>query len=195
MAVARAHAQALAEPFIDFPGHEPGINPREVRVIPVNAGDEVGEIRSRVQAAIERNDAAAHMPLSLVATAADPVIELDYPQRAFRRRFVHPRSRMLVYRDARSPPPAWWQERRIAKVSHQSLPVAGSNARYGEWGALRHCLEPNGRSRRACLERDPAEVWYQACRGEDEREPGRTTARLTWNPHFDHLVAADRGPD
>lgn len=191
----------LAAPFIDFLEHEPEINPVKYESLAVNAGDEIGEIRARVQAAIERGGAAAGMPLLLAATAADSVIDVPYLGRTFAQRFGHRRSRMLVYRDPRAPLPPWWQRqrmlarpsylpgRRIAELSHQSLPVAAANPLYGPGRPLQHCLEPNGLARRACLARDPGSIWYAAYRGEGERSAGRVTARLTWNPHFDDLAA------
>jgi len=201
----------LAEPFIDFIEREPEPNPVKYESLAVNTGDEMGEVLGRVRSALEARESIGDLPLLLVATEADSVIDLDYLQRGFREKFTHPASHMLLYRDTREPAPAWWQSRRmsermawlpehrIVEMSHQSLPVGAGNPLYGIDGLIRHCLEPNGASREECLARDPASVRYAAYRGEDERSERYLTSRLTWNPHFDDLVnrvarllAADR---
>lgn len=191
----------LAEPFIDFIEREPEPNPVKYESLAVNTGDEMGEILGRVQSALEARRSIDELPLLLVATEADSVIDLDYLQRTFRERFTHPESHMLVYRDTREPRPQWWQprrmsermawlpEHRIIEFSHQSLPVGPDNPLYGTDGLIRHCLEPNGASREACLARDPDSIRYAAYRGEEERTGRYLTARLTWNPHFDDMVA------
>lgn len=190
----------LAEPFIDFLEHEPEPNPVKYESLAVNAADEMGEVLGRVQSALEARPVIGDLPLLLVATEADSVIDLDYLQRGFRERFTHPASHMLLYRDLREPEPAWWRparmsermawlpEYRILEMSHQSLPVGPANPLYGLDGRIRHCLEPNGASREDCLDRDPQSIRYAAYRGEDERSARYLTSRLTWNPHFDDLV-------
>lgn len=190
----------LAEPFIDFIEHEPEPNPVKYESLAVNAGDEMGEIIGRVQSELEAHRSIADLPLLLVATEADSVIDLDYLQRGFRERFTHPASHMLVYRDTREPAPSWWEagrmsermawlpEHRIVEMSHQSLPVGPGNPLYGVDGLIRHCLEPNGASREECLARAPERIRYAAYRGEEDRAGPYLTSRLTWNPHFDDLV-------
>ena len=190
----------VAEPFIDFIEREPEPNPVKYESLAVNTGDEMGEILGRVQSELEVRPSIDELPLLLVATAADSVIDLDYLQRGFRERFTHPDSHMLVYRDTREPLPPWWQarrmsermawlpEHRIVEMSHQSLPVGPNNPLYGMDGLIRHCLEPNGVSREECLTRDPQGIRYAAYRGEEERTGRYLTSRLTWNPHFDDLV-------
>ncbi len=190
----------LAEPFIDFIEREPEPNPVKYESLAVNTGDEMGEILGHVQSELEARRSIDDLPLLLVATEADSVIDLDYLQRGFRDRFTHPDSHMLLYRDTREPPPSWWQsrrmsermawlpEQRIVEISHQSLPVGPGNPLYGVDGLIRHCLEPNGASREECLARDPQSIRYAAYRGEEERSGAHMTSRLTWNPHFDDLV-------
>ncbi len=192
-------AATLAEPFIDFVELEPEHNPVKYETLATNVGDEVRETVARTRDALSAAG-TIDLPTVVVATAADSVIDLDVLQRTFRQRLVSPRSRMILYRDARDPLPPWWQpermsafdaylpDERILELSHQSLPVSPQHPLYGRAGPLRHCLEPNGLSREACLQRDPGTIWYGAYRGPDERDPARTTARLTWNPHFDALV-------
>lgn len=190
----------LAEPFIDFIEREPEPNPVKYESLAVNTGDEMGEILRRVQSELEARRSIDDLPLLLVATEADSVIDLDYLQRSFRKRFSHPDSHMLLYRDTREPAPPWWQptrmsermawlpEHRIVEMSHQSLPVGPGNPLYGVDGLIRHCLEPNGASREECMARDPQGIRYAAYRGEDARSGPYLTSRLTWNPHFDDLV-------
>lgn len=194
-------AATLAEPFIDFVELEPELNPAKYETLATNVGDEVRETLGRTQDALA-TAGRIDMPMVLAATAADSVIDLDTLQRTFREQFVNPRNRMVVYRDTRRALPEWWQaermvafdayrpDERILEFSHQSLPVSPAHPLYGRGGPLRHCLEPNGLSHAACLERDPGTIWYGAYRGPDERHPEHTTARLTYNPHFDALVDA-----
>lgn len=187
----------LAEPFIDFLEEEPEINPVKYESLAVNAGDEVGEVRERVQVAL-RHRGEVELPTLLVGTAADSVINLDFLQRTFRERLIHPDSRFVLYRDTREPAPDWWRpermiaydahrpDERIVEMSHQSLPVAPDNPLYGRAGPLQHCLEPNGTDRAACLEAPRERVWYGAYH--DTSPPDRIVSRLTYNPHFDALV-------
>lgn len=187
----------LAEPFVDFLEHEPEINPVKYETLAVNAGDEIGEVRARVQRLLRHRGEVA-LPTLLVATEADSVIDLDYLQRGFRERFIHRDSRFVLYRDMRRPLPEWWQparmvaydarhpDARILEMSHQSLPVAPDNPLYGRGAPLQHCLEPNGGDREACLAAPREQVWYGAYH--DALPPDRIVSRLTWNPHFDTLV-------
>ena len=57
------------------------------------------------------------MPLFLVATEADSVINVSYLTEQFQRRFRHPASRMLVFRDTRRP----WPDRTVAIPTKASL--------------------------------------------------------------------------
>ncbi|MDZ7749614.1 MAG: hypothetical protein U5K43_13105 [Halofilum sp. (in: g-proteobacteria)] len=187
----------MAEPFVDFLEREPEINPVKYESLAVNVGDEVGEVRERVQVAL-RHAGEVDLPTLLVATAADSVINLDYLQRTFRERLVHPRSRLVLYRDTRAPRPDWWNDarmvayhahrpsERILEMSHQSLPVAPDNPLYGRGAPLQHCLEPNGTDRATCLAAPRERVWYGAYH--DASPDDRIVSRLTWNPHFDALV-------
>ena len=187
----------LLEPFMDFLEQEPEINPVKYETLAVNTGDEIGEVRQRVQALL-RNRGTVELPTLLVATEADSVIDLDYLQRAFRERLIHPSSRFVLYRDTRKPLPDWWHaermtahdaydpDSRVLEMSHQALPVGPRNPLYGRDGALHHCLEPNGADRSTCLDAPRDRVWYGAY--SDRSPQDRIVSRLTWNPHFDALV-------
>ena len=187
----------LLEPFLDFVEREPEVNPVKYETLAVNTGDEIGEVRARVQALL-REPETTDLPTLLVATEADSVINLDYLQRTFRERLTHPSSRFVFYRDMRNPAPEWWQPQRMAaydgyrpaerirEMSHQSLPVGPDNPLYGRAGALHHCLEPNGTDRASCLATPRDRVWYGAYH--DQSPPDRTVSRLTWNPYFEALV-------
>lgn len=188
----------IADAFADFVEQEPELNPVKYESFAYNAGTQIARVLSRTQQRVESR-ATIDMPLFLVATEADSVINLPYLTEQFRNRFTAPDNRMLVFRDTRNPwPPAGQDPRiesfnsyqpdaRILEFSHQSLAIAPDNELYGLQGPLNRCLEPNNLTLEQCLALEPDQLWFSAWH--DTPRPVYTS-RLTYNPWFDPMAEA-----
>lgn len=184
--------------FSDFVAREPERNPVKYESVPFNAGAQTADVLSGAQAAIEGQE-RIDLPLFLVASEADSVINLGYLTRQFRSRFVAPANRMLVFRDLREPWPegdgdarirsfnSYLPELNIREFSHQSLAIAPSNPLYGPGAPLQRCLEPNGLSVADCQALPDGALWYGAWHEGALEVP---TSRLTWNPWFPDMAKA-----
>lgn len=188
----------IADVFADFVEEEPELNPVKYESVTLNAAVQIGDVLKKTQRAIEQ-PASENMPLFLVATEADSVINLQYLTERFRMNFMHPASRMLIFRDTRQP---WSEdeqgerlsflnsylpEANILEFSHQALAVAPDNELYGRGAALQRCLEPNGLSLNDCRQLPEGELWFSAWYDGARSVP---TSRLTYNPWYDQMVAA-----
>lgn len=188
-----------ADLVTDFVEEEPELNPVKYESLALNAATQLAKVRAATQTRLtgqERLD----LPLMLVATEADSVINLEFLAGQFQRRFRHPANRMLVFRDLRQPAP--WQdarilsldsylpEQRILEFSHMALAISPDNPLYGRQGPLQRCLEPNSLTLDQCRALAPGKLWFSAWREED---PGMPTSRLTFNPHFDQMVSEITG--
>lgn len=180
----------------DFVEEEPELNPVKYESLAINAAVQIGEVRSRVQAILESRR-TIELPLMLVATEADSVINLPFLVEQFQRRFVHPANRMLVYRDTRRPGPGDWDQERILSLnsylpewrvrefSHMALPISSTNPLYGRAGPLNRCLEPNGLTLADCQALADDQLWFGAWQPQALEV---ATSRLTYNPHFDRFI-------
>lgn len=180
----------------DFVEREPEQNPVKYESLAINAAVQIADVRKTVQEALHRREEIA-VPLMLVATEGDSVINLEYLVEQFTGRFSHSGNRMVVYRDTRRPlVPGWADERivslnsylpdqRILELSHMSLNIAPDNILYGYDGPLNRCLEPNGLSLQACQALPEDQLWFGAWHA-GAREVH--TSRLTFNPYFDQLM-------
>jgi esterase/lipase len=188
----------IADAFADFVEQEPELNPVKYESFAYNAGTQIARVLSRTQQRVESRD-TIDLPLFLVATEADSVINLPYLIDQFRNRFTEPGNRMLVFRDMRNPWPAAGQdpriesfnsyqpEARILEFSHQSLAIAPDNELYGLKGPLNRCLEPNNLTLEQCRALEPDQLWFSAWH--DTPRPVYTS-RLTYNPWFDPMADA-----
>lgn len=188
----------VARVFADFVEEEPELNPVKYESVTINAAVQIGEVLKRTQTAIDQ-PGTGELPLFLVATEADSVINLDYLTGRFHDRFAHPDSRLLVFRDTRQAWPANREDGRttffnsylpdanILEMSHQSLAIAPDNELYGLGAPLQRCLEPNGLSLNACQQLPDTELWFSAWHDGARSVP---TSRLTYNPWYDQMVAS-----
>lgn len=186
----------VADLFGDFVEEEPELNPVKYESLAFNAGAQTADVLSETQDILESRQ-HWDLPLFLVATEADSVINLDYLVQQFRNRFTHPDSRMLVFRDLRQPWPDTLQSPRIESLnsflpqfnilefSHQSLAISANNELYGPGAPLQRCLEPNQMSVEDCRTLPPEQLWFSAWHGEPKAVP---TSRLTWNPWFPEMA-------
>ena len=129
-------------------------------------------------------------PVLFVSAAHDSVVDVDLVRDTFAQRFTHPSSRMIWYGElpaeaAHTPRllvrPDRLPELRISQFSHMGVLFSPANAQYGSAGMQRLCS--NGQAagaQRRCETGAP--VWYADW---GYREPGKTHARLTFNPYYD----------
>ena len=188
----------IARVFADFVEEEPELNPVKYESVTFNAAVQIGNVLRQTQAAIDQAQ-PADLPLYLIATEADSVINLDYLIQRFQQDFRHPASRLLVFRDTRSPWPSSMRDERMAELnsylpeanilemSHQSLAIAPDNELYGLGAPLQRCLEPNGLSLNACRQLPETDLWYSAWHDGAQAVP---TSRLTYNPWYEQMVAS-----
>ncbi len=186
-----------ADLVADFVEEEPERNPVKYESLALNAATQLARVRADTQARLT-SPSRRDLPLMLVATEADSVINLDFLVRQFQQRFENPANRMLVFRDLRNPAPELQQDdrilsldsylpqQRILEFSHMALAIAPDNLLYGREGELHRCLEPNSLTLAQCRALAPDELWFSAWHEED---PGVPTSRLTFNPHFARMVA------
>lgn len=188
----------IARVFADFVEEEPELNPVKYESVTLNAAVQIGNVLKQTQAAIDQAQ-PADLPLYLIATEADSVINLDYLIQRFQQDFRHPASRLLVFRDTRRPWSVPEQDNRvkvlnsylpeanILEMSHQSLVIAPDNELYGLGAPLQRCLEPNGLSLNACRQLPETDLWYSAWHDGAQSVP---TSRLTYNPWYEQMVAS-----
>ncbi|WP_228160724.1 alpha/beta hydrolase [Marinobacter bohaiensis] len=189
----------IASVFKDFVEEEPELNPVKYESMAINAAAQVADVRARVQEELDARE-RIDLPLMLVATEADSVINLAFLADQFHRRFASPASRMLVYRDTRDDATlpddpritvrnSYLPDQRILEMSHMSLNNAPDNPLYGLDGPLNRCLEPNGLSLDDCDALGPEDLWFSAWHEGARDVP---TSRLTFNPWFDELAGGIR---
>jgi esterase/lipase len=183
--------------FADFVEEEPELNPVKYESFSINAAVQLAEVLNGVQGQFNRQP-EVNMPLFLVATEADSVINLPYLMDTFTRRFRNDSNRMLVFRDQRQAWPyaadprvtlldGYRPDLNILEFSHQSLHASPDNLLYGPGGPLHRCLEPNLMSLEECRALAPDQLWFSAWSDQPQARP---TSRLTYNPEFDRVAGA-----
>lgn len=188
---------SAANLFLDFVEEEPELNPVKYESLTVNAAVQLTDLLERLHRSFE-DRAPSDLPLFLVASDADSVINLPYLLDSFENRFNHPGNGMMVFRDQRREwaHPAnpditlvdsYWPQQNILEFSHQSMPTSPENELYGIGQPLQRCLEPNRMTLAQCRALAPDELWYSAY---SDREQPYPTSRLTYNPAFDQLADA-----
>ena len=188
---------STANLFLDFVEEEPELNPVKYESLTLNAAVQLDNILDTLQHRFEK-DTPSSIPLFLMATEADSVIDLPYLMASFQSQFDHPDNRMIVFRDQRRNWPfdpnskvrlidGYRPDLNILEFSHQSLPASPENELYGIGRPLQRCLEPNRMSPEECRALAPDELWFSAYSDGDQPVP---TSRLTYNPEFDRVAKA-----
>ncbi|TGN38932.1 alpha/beta hydrolase [Marinobacter confluentis] len=186
---------STANLFVDFVEQEPELNPVKYESFSINAAVQLADVLDNLRHRFEQAP-AFDMPLFLVATEADSVINLPYLIDSFNTRFRNPDNQMLVFRDQRrswpyAPNPqimlfdSYRPDLNILEFSHQSLPASPDNELYGLGQPLQRCLEPNLMSLKACRALAKDELWFSAWTDQKQPVP---TSRLTYNPEFDRVA-------
>lgn len=188
---------STANLFVDFVEEEPELNPVKYESFSINAAVQLNDVLDNLKDQFSRQP-VFELPLFLVATEGDSVINLPYLVDTFRNRFDNAENRMLIFRDQRRdwpfpPDPnielfdGYRPDLNILEFSHQSLPASPDNLLYGRGKPLQRCLEPNLMSLEQCRALAPDELWFSAWSDEEQPVP---TSRLTYNPEFDSVASA-----
>lgn len=136
-------------------------------------------------------DRRLDLPVLVVVTTEDSVIDVNSVRRVFQERFPAPGNRLVIYSASGAQPR---NDReivrngadplvRILNQSHMSMMIAPDNPRYGAEGDLRVCNGMNNTWKSAC--QDAPLLWYGAW-GTDSPD-GVLVARTTYNPDFDFV--------
>ena len=172
----------------------PQINPVRYGSIPVNAGTQYYEITQYLMDLWRGR--TLEIPVLVVVTTEDSVVDVEYVREIFRDRFPAPGNRLVIYsangavpRDGREivrdgADPA----RRILNRSHMGLMIAPENPRYGETGDIIVCNGGGETARASC--RSAPLLWHGAW-GTSSPD-GAPVARTTYNPDFEFLIQTAR---
>jgi esterase/lipase len=183
---------------------DPQDDPARYEAMPWNALAETNLL------AVEVSDrlrvASLGVPVFLLQSRDDPVIDVTYNQQIFRTSITHPLSRFLEYRDlAEMPAPrdldnrmsyvdSYLPTHRIHSFSHVALHISPENEHYGKGGTYRHCGENTlgrpGMAVQSC--QSATNPWRGEIYAPEYRQKPNvdrnSMARLTYNPLFDDLV-------
>lgn len=129
-------------------------------------------------------------PALMVVAEHDSVIDTAALVQTFHQQFTHPDSRLIWYGN----PPAQSQtdprilvrpdrlpDWRISQFSHMGILFSPENPLYGQRGTLRLCWNGQAIAPPADCAHDDT-LWFSDW---GYQEPGKTHARLTFNPYFD----------
>ena len=171
-------------------------NPIKYNSIPINSGTQYyrSTIHLKTQLGRDRKTwtgEAMPMPVVMVVTANDSVVDIEYSRDLFRQQFKNPDSRLVIYQ----PEPgtggprelvrnSYYPERRILNLSHLSLLNAPDNPLFGEHGKILVCNGNEYPVFMACMR--ASNHWYAA---QHSLSPdGVAVARSTYNPDFHFLI-------
>ena len=170
-------------------------NPIKYNSIPINSGWQFYKLSRHLKRSWRRRDSLA-MPVLLVVTVEDSVVDVDYTEALFKKRFTHPDRLMIKYTgdaarltqstdtphvEVRS---AAFPEHRIVSQSHLGLMYAPDNALFGKDGSVLVCNGNEYPVFIACLR--ARQHWYGA---QHAASPdGVPVARTTWNPDWDAVL-------
>jgi hypothetical protein len=131
------------------------------------------------------------MPVMMVVTANDSVVDIEYSRYVFNKHFPNSQSRLLIYQQTQAQPnprevvrSGHYPQRRILNLSHLSLLNAPGNPLFGENGAILVCNGNRYPVYHACLQ--SREHWFGA--QHTPSPDGVAVARSTYNPDFDYLL-------
>ncbi len=172
-------------------------NPIKYNSIPINSVAQYYKITKVLKR--QWRDRTLDMPVLLVATANDSVVDVEYTKRLFKRRFTHPLRKMLLYYDGlargdiRSEGPveardASHHSLRIINQSHLSLINNPENNLFGEAGRILVCNGNEYPVFMGCMR--ARKHWYGAQHTPlpEVAEVGSAMARTTYNPDFAALL-------
>ncbi len=131
------------------------------------------------------------MPVMMVVTANDSVVDIEYSRHVFQHHFRNPYSRLLIYQHHKASiqseeviRTSHFPQRRIINFSHLSLLNAPHNPLFGENGSVLVCNGNKYPIYRACMQ--ASGHWFGA--QHTPSPDGVAVARSTYNPDFSYLL-------
>ena len=178
---------ALAS-VIDWGWQAPETNIVKYSSSPLNGALAYSKSAEKVRSLLERNQ--VNIPTLIVMSEDDSVIDAEYVKTAFEHVFTNPNSRLIWYGENAPVLPRVLQKSmripalRISTASHMSPVFKPCNRYYGLTGQKRICENGFNRADKKACEQG-AEVWFSAW---GYSESDKIHARLTWNPHYKHMI-------
>ena len=170
-------------------------NPIKYNSIPINSGWQFYKLTRHLKRTWRRQDKLA-MPVLLVSTHEDSVVDVSYTESLFKKRFTHPDRLMIKYagdaaqltRGAKNRHVeirrATFPEHRILSQSHLGLMYAPDNPLFGREGTVLVCNGNDYPVFIACMRSQ--QHWFGAQHAESS--DGIPVARTTWNPDWDNVL-------
>lgn len=165
-------------------------NPIKYNSIPVNSGTQYYLTTKYLK---DRwRGARLKIPVLMVVTSNDSVVNVEYGRNVFHTRFTNPRNRLLIYdnalqfsaREREVVRASRYPERRILNQSHLSLLNAPANPLFGEAGRILVCNGNEYPVFMACMR--ATGHWYGA--QHTPSPDGVPVARTTYNPDFEFVI-------
>ena len=178
-------------------------NPTKYNSLPINA---LGQYyRASRHLARSWDGRRLSMPVLMVQSFDDSVVDVDAVRRTFAERFTSPRGRLVLYGETEAPVKpretvrgSRYPRHRILNQSHQSLMVSPDNPMFGAEATQLVCNGNEWDVFSACLYHTRGPHWHGA---EGTASPdGVPVARTTFNPDFAfvmrrHDAVFDAAPD
>ena len=171
-------------------------NPVKYNSIPINSGTQYFNTTLHLKKLL-RDDKKPwlgerlRMPVMMVVTANDSVVDIEYSRYVFHKHFRNPHSRLLIYQQAMAIAQSrevirngHYPQHRIINLSHLSLLNAARNPLFGENGSVLVCNGNKYPIYRACMQASGHWLGAQHTPSPD----GVAVARSTYNPDFDYLA-------
>ena len=165
-------------------------NPIKYNSIPINSGTQF--YRTTKYLKNRWGGKFLDMPVLMVTSMNDSVVDVDYTRKLFQQRFASDRKKLVIYSNDASMAakknelirPSAYPKRRILNQSHLSLINSSNNPLLGENGKQLICNGNEYPIFMACMH--AKDHWYGA---QHTRSPdGIAVARTTYNPDFDTVL-------
>lgn len=166
-------------------------NPTKYNSIPINAAAQYYKTARHLQRIWKQQ--VLTMPVLMIETVDDSVIDVDKTRHLFARRFSSPRRTLLLYSNDQAQAgsneiirPSEYLPLRILNQSHQSMTISPDNTMFGENGTQLVCNGNEWKVFSACLYYRKGPHWHGA---EGTQSPdGVPVARTTFNPDFEGIM-------
>ena len=162
-------------------------NPTKYNSLPINGLGQYYETARHLRGLW--GDRRLGMPVLMVESLDDSVVDVEAVRRTFARRFTSARAELVLYGETDEPPGpreivrgSRYPRHRILNQSHQGLMIAPDNPMFGAGGTQLVCNGNEWAVFSACLYHAGGPHWYGA---EGTASPdGVPVARTTFNPDF-----------
>lgn len=165
-------------------------NPIKYNSIAINGGTQY--FRTTQHLKNNWDDKRLNLPVLMVLTLDDSVVDVEYTRRLFQKRFTSPHKQLLLYSNVQSIKakpneiirPSAYQQQRILNQSHLSLVNSALNPLFGLQGSILVCNGNEYPIFMACM--NSQFHWYGA--QHSPSPDGVAVARTTYNPDFDAVT-------